>query len=495
MPKTLERSGSAPRTRLALAAIAAAAAFLCVPALAFAYDAGAWRQDFDQLKAELARAYANLDWAVTGRRMDLKALAAQSSGQLDRAASDEEARRVFERFLGEFGDGHLRIEWPRPPATQAAAAQKPAQGAAGKSCADLGYRRWRDAGLDFAAFRGYEPLVTPESASFPAGVLRTEGGARLGILRIPLFMESAYPEVCERVHRSGTACDSDCERRLREEVGRRISRSLAAQLRALAARRVDAIVVDVTGNGGGSDWADAATRIVTAPGLVAPPMAFIRHPHWVKQLRDRLGDVEADLARRDLPAQPRAHLEAARTMLAEAIRLAGESCDRTPVWSGAPACELVAPALFRSTGTLATRPPYDLKGLAANHVLYAVSQYEFEEGAYRGPLAVLVDGGTASAAELFAATLQDNRRATIIGSPTVGSGCGYTGGGIAIRLARSGAALRVPDCVRYRADGTNEVDGVEPDVLVAWRMGLSRHQRSARAVRALGTWADANRIR
>ena len=471
-----------------LAAIFGTCATLVGAAPALAFDRDAWRRDFVQLQAELAVAYANLDWAVTGRRMNLKALATQAGGELDRAASDEEGRRVFERFLAEFGDGHLRIDWPRPPA-----ARKPAQGGAGRSCADLGYRRWRDPGLDFTAFRGYEPLVTPDSASFPAGVLRTEGGARLGILRISLFMESAYPEVCERVHKSGTACDGDCERRVNEEVGRRISRSLAAQLRALAARRVDAIVIDVTGNGGGSDWADAATRIVTAPGLVAPPMAFIRHPHWVKQLRDRLADVEADLARRDLAAQPRAHLEAARTTLVEAIRLAGETCDRTPVWSGAPACELVAPALFRSTGTLATRPPYDLKGLAADHVLHAVSRYEFEEGAYRGPLAVLVDGNTASAAELFAATLQDNRRATIIGSPTFGSGCGYTNGGIAIRLARSGATLRVPDCVRYRADGTNEVDGVEPDFLVAWRKGLSRHQRSARAFRALGVWADSNR--
>jgi hypothetical protein len=54
-------------------------------------------------------------------------------------------------------------------------------------------------------------------------------------------------------------------------------------------------VVDITGNGGGSDWADAATRIVTAPGLVAPRMSFIKHPHWAKEMGYRLADVESDL--------------------------------------------------------------------------------------------------------------------------------------------------------------------------------------------------------
>jgi hypothetical protein len=480
-----------PRAGRIPAAIAATLAVLAGPAPALAYDAGAWQKDLDQLKAEVARAYANLDWAVGERRMDLKAQATMAGEQLGRARSDAEARRVLDRFLEAFGDGHLYIAWPRPDAPAPAVPAPPQDTQpAGKSCADLGYRPARDSGLDFAAFPGWEPLATPESASFPAGILRTPGGVRLGVVRISLFMEGAYPAICEQVHPAGTACDDDCERRVNAQVGRRISRALAAQLQALAARDARAVVVDITGNGGGSDWADAATRIVTAPGVVAPRMAFIRHPHWVKQLRDRLADVETDLEREGLAAPLRVDLEAAKRTLEEAVRVAGEPCDRSATWTGGSPCALVAPPMFYSTGTLPRRPAYDLEGLEADHVLHIVSRYEFTEGAWRGPLAVLVDGNTASAAELFAATLQDNRRATIIGSPTFGSGCGYTGGGIAIRLANSGAVVKVPDCVRLRADGTNEVVGVDPDVLVAWRKGLSRHQRSARAMRALGQWAD-----
>lgn len=471
--------------RAARAALASALAILAGTAPALAYDAGAWRADFAQLRKELASAYANLDWAVEAHRLDLPALSARTEAQLAGAASDDEARRILERFLAEFGDGHVRIDWPRasePPASQPAAAAR--------TCADLGYRPWRDKGMDFGAAGNYEPLPGEASASFPAGILTTPKGARLGILRIPLFMDSAYPEICEKVH-SPAACDGDCERRLGDEVNRRMSRALATQLAALAGRRVDAIVIDITGNGGGSDWAEAAARIVTASGVTAPRMSFIRHPHWVRELGLRLRDVEADLARGGLSEELRSSLTAARATLAEAKRIAAEPCDRAAVWSGARTCPLVGPPMLRSTGALEAPPRASLAGLQSDHALYMLSRYEYTEGVYRGPLAVLVNGGTASAAELFAATLQDNGRATIIGTPTHGSGCGYTSGGLAIRLERSGARLKLPDCVRYRADGTNEVEGIEPDVFVPWRGGLSRHQRSLRAVRTLWNWADA----
>jgi len=468
----------------------AAAALACASVRAAGFDPSPWQQDFAQMRLELARSYANLDWAVSARRMDLKGLAAEASAQLAATKSEEEARRVFERFLAAFGDGHLRIAWKRPEAAPAAGRPAASTGkAAATSCADLGYRRPRDEGLDFAALPGFERLSTDESVSFPAGVLTAETGAKLGILRISLLMETAFPEACEQIHRAGTPCAGDCADKLMAAVGKRISASLERQVRALAARKVDALVVDLTGNGGGSDWAEAAARIVTAPGLAAPRVAGIRHPHWVKQLGERIADFDADLKRDDLPAPVRAALAAGRSRLAMARDAAAEPCDRRAIWEGASVCPLVTDAAMHSTGVTAVRPPFDLAGLEAAGSLYSLHGYAFTEGAWRGPLAALVDGGTASAAELFAATLADNDRATIIGSTTFGAGCGYTNGGIAIRLARSGATLRVPDCVRLRADGSNEVDGIAPDIAVPWRAGHSRYQRTVRALQALRAWS------
>lgn len=475
-----------------LAAIVGAFAALVAAGPASALDREAWRRDFAALQAELAAAYANLDWAIDSRRMDLAAHAARAEAQLAKAASDGEARRILDRFLADFGDGHLYLSWPEPPRPSAATPPAAPEAApAGRTCADLGYAPWRDPGPAFAGTGNYEALAGEYAASFPAGVLTTPKGARVGMLRIPLFMHIAFPELCEAVQPRAAACDDDCERRLGEEVTRRMSRALAARLRALAGKGVDAIAIDITGNGGGSDWAEAAARMVTGPGVAAPRVAFIRHPHWVRELGLRLRDVEKDLERADLSAGLRADLGKAKAVLAQAGRIAAEPCDRNSVWKGERKCTIVGPALLHSTGTLAQAPGASLAGLESDHAVYYPSRYEHEAGAWRGPLAILVDGGTASAAELFVATLRDNRRATVIGTTTRGLGCGYTSGGVAIRLPASGAQLKLPDCVRYRADGSNEVEGVEPDILVGWRAGLSPHQRAAKAVPALAKWAEA----
>jgi hypothetical protein len=83
--------------------------------------------------------------------------------------------------------------------------------------------------------------------------------------------------------------------------------------------------------------------------------------------------------------------------------------------------------------------------------------------------------------------LRDNDAARLIGTSTLGAGCGHTNGGIAATLHHSGAELKLPDCIRLRADETNEVVGIVPDALVPWRTRDSRYQRAMKAVRALET--------
>lgn len=79
------------------------------------------------------------------------------------------------------------------------------------------------------------------------------------------------------------------------------------------------------------------------------------------------------------------------------------------------------------------------------------------------PLVVLVDGGTASAAEVVAAALQDRHRAVIVGARTFGKGTVQE----PIRLSDgSGVELTVG---RYLTAGGRSLDGVglEPDIEVA----------------------------
>jgi C-terminal processing protease CtpA/Prc len=102
-------------------------------------------------------------------------------------------------------------------------------------------------------------------------------------------------------------------------------------------------------------------------------------------------------------------------------------------------------------------------------------------GTWTGPLYVLTAGRTYSAAEGFAATLQNNHAAKILGSQTGGDGCGFMNGTKPVVLPNSGLRFRLPNCVRIRADGTDEVAGVKPNFPILPKEGedaLARAQRT-----------------
>lgn len=464
---------------------------LSVATAAHAYDAARWREDFAQARQELARSYANLDWVVADRRIDLQALVERTEHGLATAKSDDEAVAVLDQFLDTFGDGHVYLLRPQRAAAAAPAPTATATATATemKTCRDMGFRPMRRdrEGIDFGRTGQYEALTNEDAAILPAGVLKA-GGKRLGVIRIGLFAEQAFPALCEREHPAPAPCDSACQQKIFSRVGKTLTRTLERQAQALAAKKVDAIVVDITANGGGTDWAEAAARVLTGPGVVAPRISFIKHPHWVKGIDDRLKDVDLDLKRTTIGAAQRDWLLAARAELIKSRALAAEPCERDAIWNNQRVCALLVPPRLHSTGLEATPRPLDFGGYESEWLHYNVARYE-PNVAWQGKLAILVDNRTASAAELFTATLRDNDRATLIGAPTKGLGCGYTDGGIPITLRNSGVQIKVSDCARLRANGENEVAGIVPDVLVPWRSNDSPYQRAARAFVALESWA------
>ncbi len=143
-----------------------------------------------------------------------------------------------------------------------------------------------------------------------------------------------------------------------------------------------------------------------------------------------------------------------------------------------------SPELFAS-GTLPDVRPGELPDSPSSVHLFYPSRYHYHEGVYSGPLLVLVDEKTASAAECFAAMLADSGAASVVGSQTRGAGFGYTNGGIRTVLKNSGAEVRMPDGVRFRRDGKNEAEGITPDVLVPWRLDDGASQRAARVLTIL----------
>jgi len=80
------------------------------------------------------------------------------------------------------------------------------------------------------------------------------------------------------------------------------------------------------------------------------------------------------------------------------------------------------------------------------------------------PLAVLVDGGSASASELVAGALKDRERAVIVGVPTFGKATVQT-----INPVSTGGAVRVTIARWVTPDGESvDPDGLVPDVEIEY---------------------------
>jgi C-terminal processing protease CtpA/Prc len=125
-----------------------------------------------------------------------------------------------------------------------------------------------------------------------------------------------------------------------------------------------------------------------------------------------------------------------------APRLAGPTCDRSSIWQGKRPCSIYA-------------KPAEIETMRGSAV-------------WTGPLAILADRRTASAAEEFITWLKDNRRAVVAGERSAGAGCGYVNGGHAIALKAAALHIMVPNCSRYTGDGINEIEGIAPDVSIDW---------------------------
>jgi carboxyl-terminal processing protease len=87
------------------------------------------------------------------------------------------------------------------------------------------------------------------------------------------------------------------------------------------------------------------------------------------------------------------------------------------------------------------------------------------------PLVVLVDGGSASASEILSGALQDNRRATIVGTKTFGKGLVQS-----VRGLGDGSGLAVT-ISKYLTPNGRDINkhGIDPDVV----FDLNDQQRQA----------------
>jgi hypothetical protein len=453
-------------------ALAALGLLAAGPAAAEPFSPAPWVADLDQLRDAMSLRYPNLDWAVE-RGMDLPATYARARSRLEAARDDYQARSALERFVKAFADGHFEIRWPAPPPPAAAAPRAEAQP---PLCERLG---WFEFGDNAIAPRlpGFRRLGA-EGSPFTAGVVEV-AGRQVGVLRVPLFEPQGFPALCDRLLAEAkltpqSPCDETCQQKLSLKADVMFGEELRRQLAAVAAARPDVLLVDLADNGGGNDSALLLAKLVTDKPLRRPRAAFIRVPEITEELQARWTDVHAAAAAAKGPE--RAALQRFDAALARARTEATVACDRSGLWRGeAVACSALVdePAYDGPLPVTAPGAPLpDWLEIAAPYARFGPA-----EPIWRGPLIVLVDWNSASATELFAAMLQDAHAALIVGAPTFGAGCGHVSGAGPVTLKNSGAVVSMPDCMRFRADGTDEVAGVQPDLAIGFRIYETPKQR------------------
>ena len=435
------------------------------------FDKQPWLDDLAQIKTAFSTQYANFEWAVFDHEIDMAALLADTRQRIESADSDADARTAFDRLIRRLGDGHVELRWP---AHDVGLKDTPAL-----PCSD--FDSARAARPLVAHATGYAPIQTPQSDAYPIGII-TSDGHRLGVIKIRLFDPSFHPEYCRLALASldipaDRPCDEACQERIRHWTQSRMSSDFVAQVKALEHAGIDVLLVDLAGNGGGSEWADAAARMLTPVRLVSPRYGFVRGTHWVK----KLSELESHLreAARDASPDDRNRLLAYAAEAESKKNIAATACDSSPLWEQKlPACPWLGEGFFQ-TGLLSSADPQTLRGKPWAPLVFAPMQYEYVEGLWSGPLMVLVDGGSASSSERFAAELQSNHAALIIGEPTAGAVGGHTDGGTSTTLTHSGATLLLPDVCDLPSNGRYATGGVVPDLLVAFRRGDGPQLRAA----------------
>lgn len=423
-----------------------------------AWDAKPWLADLAQIRAAVDNSYPNRDWLTGEREVSLDRWFDRTADTIRASRSDAVARRALEKLVERFNDGHVVLSWPTPTTEtivgpdQSARAQAPS---IPSFCAARGYNAGQVTAGNAASLSGYQTIDV--GGPFQSGLVSTERKI-VGVIRIGVFSPQGYPAICEQALDNlrtdvRKPCDAACDDQLLTEAYAIMTRGLMTTIARLRAAGAQVLMVDLTRNGGGTEWAEAAARIVSPVSLRSAPLAVMRGDAWVRRWDDLAAKLRMEAKRASRED---------RSMLIDFSARAAATANGLKPCIGS-ACTRLAQAGFAS-GLLSELASGQLDGRKWGVDVFSPAQFPYRDSVWKGPLIVLVDGETWSAAEQFAAMLQDNNAAVIMGARTGGAGCGHLDGNDPITLTHSKAKLEMPNCGRFRKDGSNEVSGIVPDV-------------------------------
>lgn len=456
------------------------------------FDRSAWQEDFAQLKRALEDGYANLAWkGATASGVDLPALNRVATESLAHADNDTDAANAIRVFVAGFRDGHFS-ELPYMAAGENMAREPdqpnldPTRPQAG--CAALGFAPTEQVAfsLPLEQLPDFELVSDGLDSSFRTGIIHRQDMI-LGIIRIQAFRARAFPMAClhawEQLRRSGRPITADSLMKERNAVW---VGDLAGAIAGLQARGINALAIDVGRNNGGDDSGDWLARLFTAGPVRSARLMMVDSPIAASYLDDQLADLDMALKRNPAAAARTMLLQATAYFTAQRQAIGKARCDLSWVWrekrSWSPdGCNRLLPTGFAG-GFSAGLSKDAYNDPRAASLLSSSSRIAPWFGTWKGPAYVLTDKRSYSSAEMFAAVMQDNHIAKIVGARTGGDGCGFMISSPPTVLRHSRLRFRMPNCMRLRADGTNEGAGIAPDIPVLPVEGESDRARASRAV-------------
>lgn len=450
--------------------------------------------DFDQLKRELERTYSNLAWmGSTESGFDLVRLNARTYAALRAARSDEDARRALRDFVTSLHDGHFsELPTLAVPSDGAAPVEPPQVTLVPEDpvggCAALGFAPPIAVAfsLPFESLPNVHLLSDGLDEPFRLALATHADGVRVGLVRIPAFRARSSPAAClsgwARIRAAGQPLTAVGVRAAAQEAW---FDALADDLHRLHELGAETVVVDVGNNTGGDDSGDWAVRLFTEREVQSAPLLVSSAPAGAAYFDEELADLRQAASAAPDPAlsMATAAFEAGRAALQ------ADRCDLSWVWRERRmwprvGCMRLTPAGYAS-GPSRT-PPRPQEPAAAAEALFWPAKQARHAGAWTGHVYVLTDARTYSSAEMFAAEMQDNRIARLVGVRTGGDGCGFMSEAKPVTLTNSRLRFRIPNCVRLRADGTDEAAGVAPDLPSPPTSGTSDRARAARVLELAG---------
>ncbi|WP_374566186.1 S41 family peptidase [Ideonella sp.] len=473
----------------------AALTLTTLTAQARGYDAAAWQRDYAQLKKTLEQQYANLAWFASPEGgVNLPRLDHLTRQALQAARSDDEARRAIQGFVGAFKDGHFSV-LPDQAAPTSAAPEVPARPFDATdptaSCAALGFLPTaREAfSLPLESLPNFRLMGDGLSTVYRSGLATMAGGQKIGVLRIQNFYKEAFPAVCPQGHAwlkaKGDRID---EKSLRDAADHRWFEGLAEQIDELKAAGMTTLLIDVGSNSGGNDSGDLFPRLLTDKPVRSSRLRMAASAAATAYADEQLKTLDAAL-KTSPPAEARDALGRAREFFVQAKAQAQQPCDMAWVWTqqrpwASQGCKRLVD-VGHAGGFAATLPR---GAFGDQNIAYRLSYPSSADdlwAMWSGPLYVLTDGRTYSSAEMFTAVVQDNHLGKTVGATTGGDGCGFMSGDKPKILTHSRLRLRMPDCMRLRADGSDEVAGIAPDLPVLATEGEDGRQRAVRALETI----------